>query len=104
MERNPDLSSVTHDQSKSRFKVSLGDREAVLVYELRDGKLALLHTEVPQPWAGRGIATALARAALNYARSSQLQVIPLCGFVSSYIRRHPEYMDLVEQSYKDRVA
>jgi uncharacterized protein len=33
--------------------------------------------------------------ALDDIRSRGLQVVPLCPFVAAYIRRHPEYEDLV---------
>ena len=34
-------------------------------------------------------------AQLEYARQERLNVVPLCPFVASYIRRHQEYLDLV---------
>jgi predicted GNAT family acetyltransferase len=33
--------------------------------------------------------------ALDDIRSRGLKVVPLCPFVAAYIRRHPEYEDLV---------
>jgi predicted GNAT family acetyltransferase len=33
---------------------------------------------------------------LDYARTQGLQVVPLCSFIAGYIRKHPEYQDLVE--------
>ena len=44
---------------------------------------------------GQGIAEELAKFALNYARESNLKVIPSCRFVNAYIKRHQEYQDLV---------
>jgi predicted GNAT family acetyltransferase len=35
------------------------------------------------------------RAALDFARDKQLRVVPLCPFVAGYLRRHPEYQDLL---------
>ncbi|MEP7028866.1 MAG: GNAT family N-acetyltransferase, partial [Candidatus Eisenbacteria bacterium] len=51
--------------------------------------------EVPEALAGRGVANALARHALEAARARGLHVVPLCPFVASYIRRHDEYADLI---------
>jgi uncharacterized protein len=30
------------------------------------------------------------------ARSRGLKVVPRCSFVAGYLRRHPEYQDLVD--------
>ena len=37
----------------------------------------------------------LARYALDDARSRGLRVRPRCPFIKSWIRRHPDYQDLV---------
>jgi len=44
---------------------------------------------VPQPFRGRGLATALAKAALEAARAEGLRVIAQCPFVRAYLRKHP---------------
>ena len=44
---------------------------------------------------GKGVAGKLIKTALDAARVEHYQVVPLCPFVAAYIRRHPEYQDLV---------
>ena len=51
--------------------------------------------EVPQELAGRGIAEELAKTALDHARQNKLHVVALCSYVAAYIKRHPQYQDLV---------
>lgn len=93
MAENAGDAAVENNEAESRFEVGGGD--AVLEYELSDGEIALTHTEVAPELEGRGIAGKLARAALEYARERGLKVVPLCGYVEAYIRRHPEYEPLV---------
>jgi predicted GNAT family acetyltransferase len=31
-------------------------------------------------------------------------VVPLCPFVADYIKRHPEFVDLVAEEHRSRVA
>jgi predicted GNAT family acetyltransferase len=45
--------------------------------------------------AGKGVGSALARAALDQARAWELPVLPLCPFIKGYIERHREYVDVV---------
>jgi predicted GNAT family acetyltransferase len=53
------------------------------------------HTEVEPAFEGRGIASRLARRALDDARQRGLQVVPACSFFRVYLRRHPEDADLI---------
>jgi uncharacterized protein len=88
---------VRHEPDRSRFTVFL-DREdgpATAKYARNGNTLVLLSTHVPESAEGGGVGSALARAALDYARSEGLSVEPRCPFMASYIKRHPEYGDLV---------
>lgn len=87
---------VTHNMNSGRFEVSAEGHLAALDYRLRNGRIVFTHTEVPSALEGRGIGSALARAGLEYARQSDLKVIPLCPFVRGYIERHSQYHNLVE--------
>ncbi len=87
--------SIAHEVARHRFSTELEGHEAELVYRLRDGRLTIEHTGVPEAIGGRGVAAALVRAALEYARAEGLRVIPACSYSAVYIRRHPEYADLV---------
>ncbi len=58
--------------------------------------IVFTHTGVPPEIEGRGIAGALTRAALEYARVQQLKVVPQCPFVRKYLEKHSEFRDLVD--------
>ena len=86
---------VRHNPQASRFEVKVGDYLAVLEYFYTGRSIIFTHTGVPTEIAGQGIATKMSKVALDYARSQNLLVVPSCPFVASYIRRHPEYEDLL---------
>jgi predicted GNAT family acetyltransferase len=71
------------------------DGVAVAAYARAGGTVMFLHTEVPGSLGGRGVGQALARYALDDSRRLGLQVVPHCPFIAAFIRRHPEYLDLV---------
>jgi uncharacterized protein len=89
------------DRSKKRFEIRVDDEVAFLTFHLLkfQSSLSLIHIEVPEALRGRGLAEALARTALTYARSQALHVKPYCPFVAEYIRRHPEYQSLVAADF-----
>jgi predicted GNAT family acetyltransferase len=64
-----------------------------------DGDIALTHTEVAEPLQGQGIGKALVEASLEDIESRGKKVVPICGFVRAYIRKHPQWKRIVaEQS------
>jgi hypothetical protein len=92
---------VVDAPERERFEVTVdGDLAGFLVYRSRKGLLALIHTEVDERFEGRGIGGRLARFALDSARDRDLAVLPFCPFVNAWIKRHPEYVDLVPAAYR----
>jgi predicted GNAT family acetyltransferase len=86
---------ILNNTERQQFQVTVNGEPASLEYRLYDGMIVLMHTEVPEPVAGRGIGSALADFALNYARANHMPVKVYCPFVQAYLKRHPEFMDLV---------
>ena len=94
MQINPQELSITHNTTDHRFEIRVDDLLAVSEYQLTGNVITFYHVEVPPEWEGQGIGGLLAKASLDYARANSLKVIPLCSFMSAYVRRHPEYQDL----------
>lgn len=86
---------ISDNPEASRYEATIGDRLAIAEYMLTGPNITFTHTEVPVELEGQGIASQLARFALEDARARGLAVIPLCPFISAYIKRHREYQPLV---------
>lgn len=95
MNVNLEKVTVTHNEEAQRFELVVDGLRALLAYHRFPGRIVLVHTEVPQPLERHGLAAKLSRAALDFARVHDLQVVPLCSYASSFIQKHPEYQDLV---------
>jgi uncharacterized protein len=81
-----------------RFEAHLdGQLAGFSQYRLAPGRITFTHTKVDPDFEGQGIGSRLVRHALDEVRGRGLRVIPLCPFVSSYLRRHAEYADLVDE-------
>ncbi len=90
---------VEENTAAQRFETRIGPHLAFAEYR-RDGETIIFtHTEVPEEIEGHGVASALARTALEQAQVQHLTVIPQCPFFASYIRRHPHYASLVPSDY-----
>lgn len=90
---------IINNTQQQQFEVHSEGEIAILVYRFYKNDIALMHTEVPEKLEGKGIASALAKHALEWAKAEKKKVMVYCPFVASYINRHPQYNDLVDKSY-----
>jgi len=95
MDKNLDEVVVRDNTSANRYEAQVGNHLAVITYERVPGRITFIHTLVPPALEGHHIADKMAHTVLEEARAAGLAVIPRCPYVAAYIRRHPEYTDLV---------
>jgi len=96
--------TVHNNVEESRYEVNVAEQLAKIDYKLQQQQISFTHTEVPSELGGRGIASTMARFALDEAQTLGYQVVPLCPFIASYIKKHPEYKSLVPEKHQHRVA
>lgn len=89
---------IQHVPESKRFETVVDDQTCVLDYRMDERTMAMTRVYVPPPVEGRGIASRLTRFALDHCREHGLDVIPACPYVAAWIRRHPDYADLVVQT------
>lgn len=90
--------SVADDTAKHRYEAHAdGKLAGFITYELRDGSVAMLHTQVSDAYAGKGIGSALVKGALGRVADAGSSVLPYCPFVAGYLQRHPELQGLVPE-------
>ena len=87
---------IRNNEQQSRFETTVEGKTAFSVYNRENGRITFTHTEVPPELEGRGIAAAIVKHALDDARANNLGVVAACSYVASYVRRHPEYQDLLQ--------
>jgi predicted GNAT family acetyltransferase len=103
VELNLDAVAVTHNEEAHRFEATVDGLRSLLAYRLLPDRIVLHHTEVPPPIEGHGMAAKLTRAALDFARSHHLRVVPLCPYVSSFVGKHREYHDLLSPADLEKI-
>jgi predicted GNAT family acetyltransferase len=87
---------VEDNRAKHRYEALAGERLLGFVtYRAEPGRITLIHTEVEPELEHRGVASQLVAATLDDIRARGLSVVPICPFVRAFIRRHPEYAELV---------
>jgi uncharacterized protein len=97
-----DLQVADHpDQERFEIRVD-GELGGFVQYRLKDGVLALLHTETDRRFRGHGLAGHLIQGSLDAARDRHLAVLPYCPFVRGWIADHPSYADLIPEAKRQR--
>lgn len=87
--------NITHMADAQRFEWQVDGHTCELVYSTIPQGVSFDSVRVPDAVGGRGLAGQLTRHALDWARSEKLKVQPTCPYVATWIRRHPNYADLV---------
>ena len=81
--------------TQGRFELEDNGQMATLEYSLAGKVLELIHTEVPPQLQGTGAGSSLVKSAFEWAREHGAKVDVICPFATEYIKRHPEYSDLI---------
>ena len=94
MEIDPSKIEVVHNPEKKRFEMQLGDQIAMVKYILGSSEMIFTHTEVPEAFEGHGVASKMAKVAIEYAKEKGMRIRPMCPYIAAYIKRHPEYQSI----------
>jgi predicted GNAT family acetyltransferase len=92
------MADVTVARNEGQFRYeALIDGEVAGFAQFRSspGRAVFWHTEVDPAYAGKGVGSTLVRAALDDVRARGEKVVAQCTFIAAYVKRHPEYADLV---------
>jgi predicted GNAT family acetyltransferase len=88
--------AVSNNPAHHRYELAVDGHIAATYYQIADGVVTFVHTEVPPELGGKGIGSILIKGALDQVRAAGLKVIAQCPFVKAYIDKHPDYADLLK--------
>lgn len=87
---------ITDNPDERRYEARIdGQLAGFAEYRIAGQRVIFFHTEVDPAFEGQGVAARLTRHALDDVRARGLRMTPRCPFFATYVRRHPEYEDLV---------
>lgn len=81
---------INHQPERHLFTTEVDGYTAYVEYHLGDGSLDILHTVVPPPIEGQGIAAALVKRTYEYAAEQGLKPKATCWYAAKWLERHPE--------------
>lgn len=88
--------TVRNDPEGEAYVIEVdGERAGKAEYRIVGGRVVFTHTEVDDSFSGRGLGSRLARFALDDVRRQDMKIVPRCPFIAAYVKRHPEYQEMV---------
>jgi uncharacterized protein len=87
-----------NDVAERRYRLLLDGAEVGFIdYDpIGDASILIKHTEIAREHEGKGFGSQLVRNALDDIRRRGLTVVPICPYTLNFIRKHREYVDLVQ--------
>ena len=89
------MSELINNEAEKRFELKVDGGTAIIEYIIAKGNIYLTHTEVPKSLEGHGIGSKIVKLTLEWIDAHDLTLVPLCPFVATYLKRHPEWKRLV---------
>lgn len=84
----------------NRFEQAFADAEGetrtvFADYAILGDSRVILHVEAAPELRGGGASGRFMQALAEHARAGQLTLIPRCGYAVAWLKRHPEFSDVV---------
>ena len=89
---------VNHEKSGHRGAfvwMQEGKRLAEMTYTVAGSRVIIDHTTVDDSLRGQGIGAKLVRGAVDWARSDNVKLMPLCPYAKSVFDKTPDYSDVL---------
>lgn len=90
--------NITQNGDMMRFEYQENGLIAYLEYKYYKKDIAFTHTIVPEALEGKGIASALAQRAFEFASAERKKVMVYCPFISHYVQKH-ELKSMLDEQY-----
>lgn len=83
--------------SKGAFFIEVeGERQAEMTYSKAGNSMIIIdHTDVSDSLRGTGAGQAMVEAAVQWARTNNVRIMPLCPFANSVFKKNPAYQDVL---------
>lgn len=82
--------TIVHRPEVCRFSIEMEGCEAYVEYVENASELIIVHTIVPGPLEGRGLASALVAFVYKYADEKGLKRVAVCTYAKKWLEKHSE--------------
>lgn len=91
----PDRLPIIHDKENHRFTMDINGALGVVTYDLRDGKMYLIHSEIPYNLRGLGIGKVLVIKTFEQLKSEGYEAVAVCSWVKAIAKRSKKWREVI---------
>jgi predicted GNAT family acetyltransferase len=89
------MTTVNDNAADQRFELEVEGGVVFADYKREGYILHILHVEAPMQLRGTGAAGRLMEGIMQFARAHKEKVNPICSYAAAWLRRNPDYAELV---------
>ena len=94
------MAQIKENKHRNRFEMETDGKLSIVEYQpIDDETIALTHTEVDPSLEGQGVGSKLVEGVLQHVEQNNMKIVPLCPFVSVYLKRHPDWNRVVSTTH-----
>lgn len=87
---------VVHEKEEDRFVMDIEGQQAVVDYRTRDGKLWLVHSEVPLNLRAQGLGKILVEKTFEKLTEEGYEAVAVCPFIRKVARESDHWREIIE--------
>lgn len=87
---------IEHQKDEKRFVMDVDGHMAKVDYRHRDGKLWLVHSEVPLSLRGQGFGKILVEKTFEKLTEEGYEAVAVCPFIRKVASRSPHWKEIIE--------
>jgi len=88
-------STIFHDEKAKQFQLNLPSGTALIDYQIRNGIMYLIHSEVPYQLRGKGIGKILVEKTFEYIEQNNIQAVAVCSFIKLVAQRSEKWRNII---------
>lgn len=89
------MDTLRDNETAGRYELDIDGETVFARYRREDGVLTILWVEAPPALRGTGAAGRLMKLLGAEAKARRWRVVPVCGYAAAWLRRSPEFRELV---------
>ena len=92
----PSILDVQHDKVNNAYLLAINEEIAKVEYQLKNGKMYLIHSEVPIQLRGRGIGKELVEKTFEKLTKEGYKAVAVCSYVKAVAKRSDKWKEIIE--------
>jgi predicted GNAT family acetyltransferase/glutaredoxin len=92
----PSRLNIVDDKENQRYTLDINGELAKVDYNLRDGKMYLVHSEVPYNLRGQGIGKVLVEKTFEKLTEENYTAVAVCSYIQAVKNRSEHWKEIIE--------